>query len=260
MELTDFQSFERLTGLAFFTPAGAAASIHLGNVTMMRCDYGLASVDIMRSRRGIVSTRKRHYFQRAPVFTIETNQFVTAIQALHLAGTKLADLDQDAQPSGVFTFTAVPGGAWDIGRGELWSVSVHVGADTKTPDYDYTLDAYNGWIWLPTGGGTIVAGDIVGVVYSSPNQRLEQYSAFDTLSQAGQLVVFAEDEFGPAAREKWVMSAELCVHAMSDTAPDKFRTGVLEATIYGTPTVYKRPQPMGFAEIVLDDGSILDLS
>lgn len=260
MELTDPQSFERLTGLGFFLPDDGPAAIHLGNVTMIRCNYGLASVDIMRSRRGIVYPRKRHYHQRAPVFTLETNQFASALQALHLAGTALPDTTRPAQTGVNFTFTAVPGGAWNIGQSDIWLPSVLVGTDLKVQGYDYFIDPFNGWIWLPTNGGTIVAGDIVEVNYNCPAQRLETYNAFDTLSRSGQLTVFAEDEYGPPAREQWVMQCEFCVHAASDTDPTKFRSDVIEITVYGNPTVYKRPQPSGFAYIALADGSILDLS
>ncbi len=260
MELRDPQSFERLTGAAFFTPAGAGSAIHLGNVEMLRLDYGLKSFDILRSRRGVVSTRKRVFYGRAPMFSIQLNQFTTATQFLHLAGTRQADLVQVATSNAMFVFTATPGGAWSLGKSEIWLRSVKAAGQVKVEGYDYYLDAYNGWLWLPSQGGTIETGQAVTVAYDYPALTLESYSAVDQLSFDGQLVVYAEDTFGPPARERWEMQVTLSAKGLPDTDPGKFRSATLEAMIYGNPQVYKRGQAKAFDEITTADGTVLDLS
>lgn len=260
MELSDIASFERLTGLAFFTPAGATSALHLANIEMLRSDYGLKSFDILRSRRGQVYPRKRVVFGKLQTFSLQINQFTSATQFIHLAGTRLTDLVQAATSAQIYVFTAAPGGAWSLGHSEIFLRHVMVGAEAKILDYDFSLDDHNGWIWLPSNGGTITAGQVVSVTYDFPELAFEAYNALDTLSLDGQLVVYAEDEFGPPAREKWVMDVTLSCKGMPDTDPGKFRSATLEAIVYGKPQVFKRPQPRGFAEIVTDSGAVLDLS
>jgi hypothetical protein len=259
MELVDQASVERLTGLAFFTPSGAASAIHLGNIEMLRLDYGLKSFDIMRSRRGVVYPRKRHFYQRSPVFTIQGNQFHSGRMAAQLAGTRQANTTRPYTSNAVYTFNAIPGGAFNIGQHGIWIQSIKVGLYDKVEDYDYFLDAQNGWIWLPEKGGTIETGQLVTVTYTFPSQDLETYTAFDNLSQDGQLIVYAEDHLGPPARERWVMDVTMSIKSMPDADPAKFRSWTAEALILGNPTVYKRPQQEAWSEIFTDSG-VLDLS
>jgi hypothetical protein len=259
MELKDLTAFERLTGLAFFTPTAAAAGIHLGNIEMMRCDYALQSFDILRSRRGVVYPRKRHFYGRAPVFTLTLNQFPSSTQFLHLAATRQADTSRNAAANQTFIFTAILGGAFDIGQETVWVSSVKVGTTTMIDGIDYFLDQFNGWIWLPETGGRIAAGENVVVTYSYSSQDLETYTATDNPSTEGLLTVFAEDEYGPPAREKWEMRVELSVAGMPDTDPAKFRSATLEALVYGVPTVYKRPNPYTYSELLTGAGGIIDL-
>jgi hypothetical protein len=251
---------ERLTGAAYFTPAGGGPTINLGAIEMMRLDYGLKSIDIMRSRRGMVYPRKRHFHQRSPVFEIKGTQFATSRMALQLAGTRLANTMQDADGFILYVFTAMPGAAYSIGSSVIFIESVMVGSDTKVLDYDFYIDTFNGWIWLPENGGTIVAGDVVEVRYSRVSQEFEVYTAIDTPSRDGVLTVYAEDHLGPPAREKWVMDVTISVKGMPDTDPAKFRTWSMEALILGNPTVYKRPQQQAWAELITDTGAVIDLS
>lgn len=260
MELTDLASFERLTGRAFFTPAGATSALHLANIEMLRSDYGLKSFDVLRSRRGQVYPRKRVVFGKLQTFSLQINQFTSATQFIHLAGTRQADLVQVATSAQIFVFTAAPGGWWSLGHSEIFLRSVMAGGGSpKIRDYDFFLDDQNGWIGLPSQGGTITPGQVVNVTYDFPELALEAYNALDSLSRDGQLVVYCEDEFGPPAREKWVMDVTLICKGMPDTDPSKFRSSTLEALVYEA-RVFKRPQPRAYGEIITGTGSVLDLS
>lgn len=259
MELIDSASMERLTGAAYFAPAGGP-TINLGNIEMLRLDYGLKSVDIMRSRRGVVYPRKRHFYSTSAVFSIQGNQFATSRMAQQFAGTRQPNVSQNYAANQVFTFTAYPGAAYSLGKSIVTINSVMAGSDTKLLDYDYFADTYNGWIWLPEAGGTIVAGDIVQVNFGYIAQEFETYTALDTLSRDGVLTVYAEDHMGPPARERWVMNVTLSVQGMPDTDPAKFRSWKMEALILGLPTVYKRPQQQAWTELVTEGGIIIDLS
>ena len=263
MELIDPPSVERLSGLAFFLPSDAVsgAAIHLGGIEMMKLDYGLKVLDIPTARRGIVYPKKRVIYGRSAEWQIQGNQFSTPQIALQLAGTRLADAVQPATTGATYTFTAVPGGAYYLGASSILLQNVKVGtSDPKVQDYDFFLDDFNGWIWLPVNGGTIVAGDVVVVTFDYPGLAFEQYTGLDTLSSDGVLTVFAEDHFGPPAREKWVMNVTLSFDGIADMDPMAMRSHTLKALVYGEPQVFKRAQPYAFGEIALDSGSILDLS
>ena len=270
MELFDRPSFERLSGLAFFTPAGESSAIPLGNIELLKLDFGLKTRDYLLSLRGDLQLRKRKVLGRVPVYSIQGNQFPTETIPLLILGERANDYSQAASSSQIFTFTATPGRGVRLPQVAVSITSVAVGTDIKVLGYDYFVDdpaldpqdplSHNGWIILPGRGGTIVAGDTVQVNYSVFPLTLEEYTAFSLTSRDGTLEVQCEDEYGPPARETWIMSVTLYCKSAPDTHTDKFRSYNLEAAVYGKPTVRKRPNPYAYQEIITDSGAVLDLS
>lgn len=269
MELSDRPSFERLTGLAFFTPEGETGAIPFGNIELFKHDYGIKTKDFWRSIRGNLFLSKRKVHGRAPIYSIQGNQFASPTIPLLLLGEQQSDYAQTATGSHYFTFTAVMGRAVELPQVAATIYQVGVSGADKTLGYDFFVDdpaleqsllSHTGWVILPANGGTIVAGDVVSVYYSAPALSLEEYLAFSRLSRDGTLVVLAEDEFGPPAREKWILDVTLYCKAAAETHPDRYRSYTMEAAVYGNPIVRRRREPYAFAELLVDEGTVLDLS
>jgi hypothetical protein len=251
MEYNDIASFQRLTGLGFFTPDGQAGAISLGNVTMLKIDYGLKSVDSKASVRGRISLRQRVYTESLPVYSIDGNQFATPLIPLLLLGDQLGDYIQTAKSAQTFTFTAAAGLAFFIGAYNLTSVVVKVGSTVKTQGIDYFLDDPNvdqssavslqGVVILPVDSEGINDGDVVTVTFDQQLLSLEQYEAFTQLSRQGTLVVFAEDEDGGPGREIWTMSVQLSCKKGADIDPTQFRKFTLEAALLAKANVMRNP-------------------
>ena len=240
MEFNDPQSFERLTGLAYFTPAGQAGAIPLGNIQMVKSDYGLKTVDDLKSIRGVLQLRRRVTYGAVPIFSIDGNQFATPTIPLLLLGTRLADLAQASATASTFTFTSAAGQAFWVGAYNISNVSVASGGMPMAQGTDYFIDLFNGMVLVPVLGSGIPDGAAAVVTFDQAAFTLEQYLAFTTLSRTGSLVVFAEDEFGPPAKEIWTMQVSLTCKKGADMDPSKFRMFTLEAALLGTPLVQKR--------------------
>jgi hypothetical protein len=270
MELFHRPSFERLTGLAFFTPSGGSGAIPWGNIQMMKLDHGLKMRDYTISVRGVLQLRKRKVYGRVPIYSIQGDQFSSQATPILLGGERAAvDHSQLATGSTTFSFTAAMGRGFRLPHVGATIASVKVGSDLKTLGYDYFVDdpaidqtpfSHTGYIILPQSAGTIVAGNLVSAIYSAPAFTLEEYVAFSNLQTDGALVVLCEDEFGPPALWEWIMDVTVYCKASPDVQEDKFRVHNIEAAVYGEPIVRRRSSPYPLAEIALGDHSILDLS
>jgi hypothetical protein len=248
MDFNDLQSFERLTGLAFFTPAGAAGAIPLGNITMLKVDYGTKAYEPLKSLRGVLQRRRRDTYGHLAIYSIDGNQFATPMIPLLLLGTKTDDFAQSAATAQTFTFTAAAGLAFFAGAYSLANVVVKVSGVTKTIGTDYFLDDPNvpqigasmqGCVIIPVDTQGIQEGDVVTVTFDQAALVMDQYLAFTQLSQTGLLQVFAEDEAGGPGREVWIMTVQLTCKKGADIDPTKFRSFTLEAAIIGNPAVMK---------------------
>lgn len=241
MEYNDPQSFQRLTGLAIFTPTGQSGGINLGNIQMMKLDHNLKSIDDKASIRGRIQLRRRKYTDALPVYTIDINQFLTPNLELMLLGTKSAgDFVQSAATASTYTFTAAAGLWFFIPAYGVQNVTVRVGSTVKVIDQDYFLDNFNGLIGIPITPIGIQPGDTVVVTFDQQAFALDAYKAFTNLDRRGQLVIFAEDEQGPPAIEIWIMDVSLSCKKGADTDPTRFRTFQLEAAVIGEPDVRRR--------------------
>src|SRR5262245_41331948 len=109
MELYDRPSFDRLSGLAFFTPEGESGAIPLGNIEMMKLEVELNSRDYVAPVRNQLQLRKRKVTGRVPIYSIHGNQFPSVSAPLLLLGQRETDYVQLAANDQTFIFTAVPG-------------------------------------------------------------------------------------------------------------------------------------------------------
>lgn len=264
MEYNDVSSFERLTGLAFFTPADDPnGAISLGNIEMLKVEYGVKSIDAKTSVRGRVQLRQRTYTEALPVYSIDGNQFASPTIPLLLLGQQIADYLQTAATGSTFTFTAASGRCFFVGAYNITNVVVKVGTTTMTLGTDYFLDDPNlpqinsslqGVVILPVEPQGINDGLVVTVNYNRPDLAMDQYQAFTNLFRQGTLVVFAEaSNSASPGQEIWTMSVQLSCKKGADIDPSKFRTFTLEAAIFGNPRVLK-PSESSLAEELLHLG------
>jgi endonuclease YncB( thermonuclease family) len=251
MELTSLKSFERLTGFALFNDdADSTGDIPLGNITALANDYSPKTVEIPRASRGVLTIARRDTFQVTPVYTIDGNQFHTPVIPLLLMGDRTTDLSQTSATGATYTFTAKAGRAYKLPHYNVTAIAVTVSAAAKTLGTDFFVDdpnipqsttSFNGVIILPVTAAGIADGATVTVTYNKPVLTMEVYNAFTKLNRVGTLTIFLEDEYGPPAKEIWSCRCSLTVKKGADAKPGDFRGWQLEASLFGNPTVSKRP-------------------
>lgn len=260
MELTDLASFSRLTGIGYFKPdSGPDAGIDLpfGNLTMIKMPTNPKTVSANLNKRGSTVLAKRDTHMVEPIFDLTSDQFADPTFPLQLMGDQLTDLSQGSASGSTYTFTAKAGRAYQIGKYNITIKNVKVIAAEKTPGTDYFIDdpnvtqpsggslgagfiSQNGVIILPVTAAGIADGAVVVVTYDSPALTRKQYAAFTKLNRSGTLTLYLEDSSGADAREIWSAKVQLSIKSVGDNDPAKFRETVMEAAIFGSPTITRK--------------------
>jgi len=164
----NIKSTDRITGKAVFFPDGQVGGYDLGSIKMHKIElsperesstFAIDGANV-QSTETIVSIK--------PIWSIEGNQFHTAIQALLWLGTRNADVTQSAATAATFVFTAQLGQTFDIGKRNITITSVEVAASGKVADVDYFPEANKGLIRIPNVAAGIAAGASVTVTYNCP--------------------------------------------------------------------------------------------
>lgn len=237
MQHTNPATYERLTGQFWLTLVGDVCAINLGNIEMVKTDYGMKEVEVYASARGISNLARRDFYQSKLHYTIDMNQFHTPVIPLLILGDQLADRVIGAATGSTFSFTAVLGrGIWIGVYGITTLTSVKVSTVTKTRDVDFFFDEFTGMIEIPVVAAGIAAGDTVVVTFSSPALTMEEYQGMTKFNRLAALVGHLEDEYGPPS--KWIMKASVSVSAKggADAAdPNKFRKSQLDVAVLGKP-------------------------
>lgn len=257
VEYTDLASFTRLTGLAYFkADAGADAGINIpfGNITMIKLPTNPKTVSANLNKRGGVTLAKRDTYMVEPVWEITSDQFAEPTFPLQLMGDAIADWTQSIATGSTYTFTAKAGRAYYIGAKNATIKHVKVSTSEMIPGVDYFIDDYNvaqptggslgsgfvsqnGWIMLPVTAAGITDGASVVVTYDCGALTRKQYTAFSKLNRSGTLTIELEDASGGDPREEWIGKVQLSVKQVGDNDPAKFRETILEAAIFGSPTI-----------------------
>jgi hypothetical protein len=251
MEFTSLASFERLTGLGFFKETGAGSYVPFGNVLMAKLATSPGVVDAMLFKRGGGKLARQDVHSIKPIFSITVNQLASPIVPLLIMGERTTDTSQSGSAGETFAFTAEKGKAFDLGKRGVTISTVKVSAVTKTLGLDYFVDdpnipqsliSLNGIIILPSTPAGIADAATVTVTFdASTTLTREQYYAFTHLNRSGTFRLFAEDETGGDAREIWDFQCQISTKSVGDFDPQKFREVVLDAAIFGSPTITARP-------------------
>jgi hypothetical protein len=240
MDIGAAAAIERLTGRAYFTAAGATSAIDLGNIQMHKLDYGVKRKEHYKNKRGGMVMDRDDAYGTMPKFTIEGDEFTSAVMPLLFAGTANADATQALATAATVVVTSKKGYTFDLGAYGLTNASVTT-PTTKVegPTADYVIDRANGKIYFPSTS-SIADATSVTVTFDKPAATFDSVNAFDTLNRLGTLQVIEEDSFSLIPKTIYNFACSLSVDSAGDTKPEDYKKFSLIATITSTFTVLKR--------------------
>lgn len=233
-------SFQRLSGKAVFFPTGSAAGIHMGSITMIKQALNEKTNDTKYAIDGDNITVKRQLTEVTPIWTIEGNQFHSAMKPLLLLGTKNSDVVQSSATAATLTITAALGRTFDIGARNITNVVVTVSAATKVDGTDFFLEAKDGLIRFPETAAGIANGASVLITFDKPALTRESYTAFNKLNNTGNLVLFEKDDVDPVAVNEWTFNGTLYTKSMGDTDVTKDKAWSMDFSVNGQPNMLSR--------------------
>lgn len=242
----NLQSLDRLTGTAVFTPTGQSAGVDLGDIALHALSLGA----VREKRRYPVSRdtllETEETIAVAPTFSIEGQQYHTAVLPFILLGVRNADVPQNALYDQSRDFVAASGKVFDLGLLGLSNVSVKVGSTVMVPDRDYFAEPNKGLIRLPESpyGYGIQAGDTFTVFFDAAPLLFESYTALSQLDQAGTLKLWEMDAVG--VKNLWSVPGSMSADAFGDGDPLKHRRWKLRFSPTGFPAVLRRKDPADF--------------
>src|SRR4051794_3924097 len=136
MDYLDPQAFHRLSGRAYFTPAGDAGQIDLGNIQMHSLTFGVKRRLHLNSVRGIVAPDRVKTYYTEPKFTIDGDEFVTPLLPLIFLGSAKDQFTQNSATVQTKAFDVVVAGrAYDLGAFDVTNVSVTDPGGTAGVDF-----------------------------------------------------------------------------------------------------------------------------
>jgi hypothetical protein len=143
-------------------------------------------------------------------------------------------------PGATFTFTAVLGRTFDIGKRNITISTVKVGATTYVDGVDYFSEQNKGIIRLPVVAVGITAGATVVVTYNAPALTRESYTAFNNLNQTGVLQLFEMDNKSPIPMAEWNITGNLTADTAGDVDATKHKQWTMKFSVDGQPTCLRR--------------------
>ncbi len=239
MDYNAVAAVERLTGDAFFTPTGQTGQIRLGNIQMHKLDYSPKRKQHFRNSRGKQVLDRDDAYGIEPKFTIEGDEFTTALlPLLFLATSANADFAQVSGTAVSVTATVTPGLTYDLGALNINTLAMTAPA-SKTENTDYIVDYGKGKIYIPLGS-TIAAGATMTVTFNKPVVAMDSLTAFSQLNRLGTLQVHEEDEYSLVPKTIYDFPCSLSTDNAGDTKPEDYKKFTLVATLTGTMAVRKR--------------------
>lgn len=233
-------SFDRLTGKAIFFATGSAGGVDLGDILMEKFDYNPKRETVDAHIDGNVIQILEETIATNPVFTIDGQQFHSAIMPLILMGTRNADVTQASGTASTAAITAKLGQTFDIGARNITNVIVTVSAATKVADVDYFLEANKGLIRFPGTAAGIADGASVTVTFDKPAITRDSYTAFNNQNLQGILKLFEMDNRSPIPKYEYSINGTFTVDKGGDTDPAKHKQWSIRFALNGQPTVLRR--------------------
>jgi hypothetical protein len=249
MDYTAPYAKRRLTGRGYFTLTGDTSAVDLGNIQMIKTDYGIKRKEHFSARRGILTLDRQDAYGSQLVWTITLDEFVGPTLIFAWGGTANADFTQSTGTAATKTFTtaSLKGRTFDIGKYGIFNASLTTpGSKVEGYAADYVIDRGAGKLYIPLSS-TIADGATLVVTYDAPTLVYSSLQAMQVLNRPGSLELHAEDDSGkglgtgtdaiPPSREIYTVPCILSVDDMGDFKPDDFRTWQVKCTATAAMTV-----------------------
>ncbi len=272
MDYGDSSAIERLTGRAFFTPAGDLGMIDLGNVQMLKLEGGLKRKAHLTSFRGRVYADRENVTTTQPVFLITTDEWTTPLLPLIFSGPDALDVTQGELTGQTLVRTVLPGRAYKLGAVGLYGVSI-IQPTGLNPGTDYIADPFKGLVYIPAGS-SIDPGTVVTFRFSQMQVKLNQVDAFTQLRSSGAMTVYEEGEYDNSPRRTFDFPCSLSIDGAIESKPDDYKKVVFRAAALGRIAVRSATAATSVVApdysniltlddgtpVTLDDGSYVDIT
>lgn len=191
------QGHEKTTARLYFQPDITGGYYEIGNILESKFTPEQQTVTRMSATGGARFVNDEQVNTRHDRWEFTGDEMSSMVQEMLLVGTANADTEQALQtaPDGTASFTgAAPGLTFFIGRYNVNTVVVKVGAATKTAVTDYVLDAGPGTLFIPVGT-SIASGDTVSVTYGSPAQSFNSWTGQSQVLFQGAIRLMEYNQF-----------------------------------------------------------------
>jgi hypothetical protein len=240
--LPNLQSLDRLTGQAVFFPAGTVGGgVDLGDIAMHAISYGAQREKVRFPVSRSVLIEIDETVCLAPVYSIEGQQFHSAIIPYLLLAKRNANATQLAATNVNVTLVAQPEQTFDLGARFIRNVTALVGSALLSPNADYFVETETGLIRFPVTGG-IMGGESVTVRFDQPLIVRRSYTAFDQLEFPGRLLIFEMEASRPVPKVEWSMPGNLTCDAPGEGDPVRHRKWKLRFSLTAQPIVIRRDE------------------
>jgi len=254
MDYAQPYSKERLSGRGYFTPTGSIQGVDLGNVDMMKIEFGIKRKEHFSARRGIQTLDRFDAFGSQAVWTITCDEFVSPTLQYAWAGTPNANFSQTAATNQSIVFTAgvttgsKKGATFDLGKYGLYDASIAGKVEGYTADY--VIDRAGGKVYIPLTSSIADAATFT-VLASWPLLTYDSVVALNVLNRNGNLEIHGEDDSGqgksltgspgvdavPPVRYLFSMACILSADDSGDFKVDDYRKITIKATATAAMTV-----------------------
>lgn len=198
--LGHIQGHEKTTAKLYFQPNSTGGYYEVGNILECKYTPEQQTVTRMVARDGARFVNDEQVNTRHDRWEVTGDDMNSKVQELLLVGTANTDVDQalQAAPAGTAQFTGVTKGlTYFLGRYNVDTVVVKVGATAKTVTTDYVVDAVHGSLIIPSTS-TILSTDTVDVTFGSAAQKFNSWTGQNQVLFQGAIRLLEFNQFSKA--------------------------------------------------------------
>jgi hypothetical protein len=238
------ENFKRVTGEAFFQPAGEAGWINLGNVVMHKNAPEVSRKIVKRSGRGgFVFAAREDVTEASAIYSVQLNEHTIENVELLLFGLRLDDYEQAGMAGQVVAINGVQKRRlYETGSYDLSNIAVAAGLVAYVEGRDYRLDAQAGTIYI-IDGGMIGAGADLTVTFDAAPMRMDRISATARVQREGLFRILESDNQSEDLRTIITFPCALSAESQGEEQPDDINQFTLRVVATGQPDVRLRTMP-----------------
>jgi hypothetical protein len=232
---------ERLSGRGYFLATGDTSEVDLGNVEMMKIDFGIKRKQHYKARHGVQVLDRDDAYGAEAKWTVTLDEFTSPTLPFAWAGTPNTDFAQTVATAATFNFNSKKGKSFNVGKYGLNNASLTTPA-AKVEGTDYVIDRAGGRVYIPLGSSIADAAACV-LTYDAPALTYDSVNALTVLNRPGTLEVHLEDDSAsgkgagtdavPPVRYAVVIPCILSADTSGEFKVDDYRKFTLVATING---------------------------